>query len=61
MSQTGAPTTVPAARGDQAPSITGPEAAPHGALGGIYGRRPPRFCVWRRAVRESSTIWSLRS
>jgi hypothetical protein len=37
MSRTGAPPTVPAARRDQAPSITGPEAALEGALGGIYG------------------------
>jgi hypothetical protein len=61
MSRAGAPPTVPAARRDQAPSITGPEAALEGALGGIYGGRSCRSCVWRRAGRESSTIWSLRS
>src|SRR4030095_5198904 len=37
MSRTGAPMTVPAARGDLAPRISGPAAALHGALGGIYG------------------------
>jgi hypothetical protein len=54
MSRTGAPTTVPAARGDQAPRISGPAAALHGALGGIYGAAA--MSILRLAARRAGVI-----
>jgi hypothetical protein len=54
MSRTGAPTTVPVARGDQAPRISGPEAALHGALSGIYGAAA--MSILRLAARRAGVI-----
>jgi hypothetical protein len=54
MSRTGAPTTVSAARDDQAPRISGPAAALHGALGGIYGAAA--MSILRLAARRAGVI-----
>lgn len=54
MSRTGAPMTVPAARGDLAPRISGPAAALHGALGGIYGAAA--MSILRLAARRAGVI-----
>ena len=54
MSRTGAPTTVPAARDDHAPGISGPAAALHGALGGIYGAAA--MSILRLAARRAGVI-----
>ena len=54
MSRTGAPTTVQAARDDQAPRISGPGAALHGALGGIYGAAA--MSILRLAARRAGVI-----
>jgi len=54
MSRTGVPTTVQAARGDQTPRISGPAAALHGALGGIYGAAA--MSILRLAARRAGVI-----
>ena len=54
MSRIGAPTTVPAVRGDQAPRISGPAAALYGAVGGIYGAAA--MSILRLAARRAGVI-----